>query len=68
MAPSGSSRGGSKIIDLSPAGPQPLSNEDGTVWVVYNGEIYNHAALRQELEALGHRFRARCDTEVLVHA
>jgi asparagine synthase (glutamine-hydrolysing) len=56
-----------KIIDLE-GGHQPLSNEDGTVWVVYNGEIYNHAALRQELEQKGHRFVTRCDTEVLVHA
>jgi asparagine synthase (glutamine-hydrolysing) len=56
-----------KIIDLE-GGHQPLSNEDGTVWVVYNGEIYNHTALRQELEARGHRFATRCDTEVLVHA
>ncbi len=56
-----------KIIDLE-GGHQPLSNEDGTVWVVYNGEIYNHAALHQELEARGHRFTTRCDTEVLVHA
>ena len=56
-----------KIIDLE-GGHQPLSNEDGTIWVVYNGEIYNHAALHQELEAKGHRFTTRCDTEVLVHA
>jgi asparagine synthase (glutamine-hydrolysing) len=56
-----------KIIDLE-GGHQPLSNEDGTVWVAYNGEIYNHAALRAELEGKGHRFVTRCDTEVLVHA
>jgi len=54
------------IIDLH-SGDQPMCNEDGTIWVVFNGEIYNHAALRTELEALGHRFRTRCDTEVLVH-
>jgi asparagine synthase (glutamine-hydrolysing) len=54
------------IIDLA-AGTQPLGNEDGTVWVTYNGEIYNHAALRAQLEATGHVFRTRCDTEVLVH-
>jgi asparagine synthase (glutamine-hydrolysing) len=55
------------IVDLR-AGQQPLSNEDGTIWIVYNGEIYNHAALRLELEALGHRYRTRCDTETIVHA
>jgi asparagine synthase (glutamine-hydrolysing) len=54
------------IIDL-PGGHQPLSNETGTVWVNYNGEIYNHAELREQLEGLGHQFRTRCDTEVLVH-
>lgn len=56
-----------KIIDLE-GGHQPMPNEDGTVWVVYNGEIYNHAPLRRELETLGHTFRSRCDTEVVVHA
>jgi len=56
-----------KIIDLE-GGHQPMPNEDGTVWVVYNGEIYNHATLRRELQILGHRFRSRCDTEVVVHA
>jgi asparagine synthase (glutamine-hydrolysing) len=55
------------IIDLA-SGQQPLANEDGTVLVVYNGEIYNFAALREELEARGHRFRTHCDTEVIVHA
>jgi len=54
------------IIDLE-GGRQPLCNEDETVWVVCNGEIYNHAELRRELEAAGHRFRTRSDTEVLVH-
>src|SRR3954451_2964334 len=53
------------IIDL-PSGHQPLANEGGTIWVNYNGEIYNHAELRQELLALGHQFKTRCDTEVLV--
>jgi asparagine synthase (glutamine-hydrolysing) len=56
-----------KIIDLE-GGAQPMSNEDDTVWVVFNGEIYNFPDLRAELEALGHRFRTRCDTEAIVHA
>jgi asparagine synthase (glutamine-hydrolysing) len=54
------------IIDLE-TGNQPLFNEDRTVAVVFNGEIYNHRALRDELEASGHRFYTRSDTEVLVH-
>src|SRR5438105_4324052 len=56
------------IIDLSDAGRQPLANEDGTVWITFNGEIYNFQALRRELEGLGHRFRTRTDTEAIVHA
>src|SRR4051812_17211510 len=55
------------IIDLA-TGDQPLSNEDGTIWVVFNGEIYNFADLRAELERAGHRFRTHTDTEVIVHA
>ncbi|HMF40307.1 MAG TPA: asparagine synthase (glutamine-hydrolyzing) [Polyangia bacterium] len=55
------------IVDLSPAGHQPMSNEDGTVWITFNGEIYNHASLRPGLEAKGHRFRSRTDTEAIVH-
>ncbi|HXV75791.1 MAG TPA: asparagine synthase (glutamine-hydrolyzing) [Candidatus Polarisedimenticolaceae bacterium] len=55
------------IIDLA-SGQQPLSNEDGTVWVSFNGEIYNFETLHAELEAKGHRFRTRCDTETIVHA
>ena len=55
------------IIDLS-TGQQPLTNETGTLWVVFNGEIYNYLELRAELETLGHRFRTRSDTEVIVHA
>ncbi len=55
------------IVDVA-AGHQPLPNEDGTVWIAFNGEIYNHAAIRRELEALGHRYRTRSDTETIVHA
>jgi asparagine synthase (glutamine-hydrolysing) len=54
------------IIDLA-TGDQPLSNEDGTVWTVFNGEIYNFAEVRAELEAAGHVFRTRTDTEIIVH-
>ncbi|HWF83256.1 MAG TPA: asparagine synthase (glutamine-hydrolyzing) [Vicinamibacterales bacterium] len=55
------------IIDLS-TGDQPLANEDHTIWVIFNGEIYNFAEIRSELEAFGHCFRTRTDTEVIVHA
>jgi asparagine synthase (glutamine-hydrolysing) len=55
------------IIDLS-GGHQPLSNEDGTIWVTFNGEIYNFRELRDELERLGHQFKTCSDTEVVVHA
>lgn len=55
------------VIDLS-TGAQPLGNEDGTIWVTYNGEIYNFQELRRELQGLGHRFHTdHCDTEVIVH-
>jgi asparagine synthase (glutamine-hydrolysing) len=54
------------IIDLA-GGDQPIANERSTVWVTYNGEIYNHLELRRELEARGHHFRTHADTEVLVH-
>ena len=55
------------IIDLSPAGHQPMSNEDGTVWITYNGEVYNFVALREGLEQAGHRFRSHTDTETILH-
>ena len=55
------------IVDLS-TGQQPLSNEDGSIWVVFNGEIYNHADIRRELESHGHHYRTKSDTETIVHA
>lgn len=55
------------IIDLQ-GGAQPLANEDGSVWITFNGEIYNHLELRRELEAKGHVFKTHCDTEAIVHA
>jgi asparagine synthase (glutamine-hydrolysing) len=56
------------IVDLSALAGQPMSNEDGSVWLTYNGEVYNHASLRPELAAAGHIFRTdHSDTEVLVH-
>lgn len=55
------------IIDLSPAGAQPMENEDGSLLLSYNGEVYNHLDLRRDLEARGHRFRSRTDSEVLLH-
>jgi asparagine synthase (glutamine-hydrolysing) len=55
------------IIDLSPAGAQPMTNEDGTVLTIFNGEIYNHRELRRSLELRGHRFKGRSDGEVLPH-
>jgi asparagine synthase (glutamine-hydrolysing) len=56
-----------KIIDLG-GGDQPFSSDDGDTVIAFNGEIYNHAELRRELEGLGHRFHTRCDTEVVLHA
>ena len=54
------------IVDVA-GGAQPLTNEDGAVWIAYNGEVYNHLELRRELEGLGHRFRTHSDTETIVH-
>jgi len=56
------------IIDLSEAGRNPLANEDGSIQITFNGEIYNFQSLRRELEGLGHRFRTQTDTEVIVYA
>jgi asparagine synthase (glutamine-hydrolysing) len=55
------------IIDLSDNGHQPMSNESGTVWIVYNGEVYNFPELREELQSKKHHFRSQTDTEVVVH-
>jgi asparagine synthase (glutamine-hydrolysing) len=55
------------IIDLSPAGHQPMANEDRSVWITYNGEVYNHAELRAGLEARGHQYRSETDTETILH-
>lgn len=55
------------IIDLSQAGHQPMCNEDGTVWIVYNGEIYGYHDIRKALIEKGHRFKSNTDTEVIVH-
>jgi len=54
------------IIDLG-TGQQPMSNEDGTVWITYNGEIYNYPDLKRELEKKGHRFKTNSDTEIIIH-
>ena len=56
-----------KIIDLSDAARQPMSNEDGSIWLIYNGEIYNYVELRRELEGAGHRFASATDSEVIIH-
>jgi asparagine synthase (glutamine-hydrolysing) len=55
------------IVDLSAAGHQPMRNEDGSVWLTYNGEVYNHEALRAELERKGHVYRSRTDSETILH-
>jgi asparagine synthase (glutamine-hydrolysing) len=56
-----------KIIDLTDAARQPMANEDASVWMIYNGEIYNYKELRVELERTGHRFASDTDSEVIVH-
>ena len=56
------------ILDLTDAGRQPMRTRDGRVWITYNGEVYNYVELKQELEALGHVFRTRTDTEVILAA
>jgi asparagine synthase (glutamine-hydrolysing) len=56
------------ILDLSPAGRNPMSNDDGTLWITYNGEVYNFREVRRELEAFGVRFRSETDTEVVLKA
>src|SRR5208282_2737225 len=57
---------GLSIIDVA-GGAQPMTNEDGTIWVTYNGELYNELEIRPELEAKGHRYQTVSDTESLVH-
>lgn len=56
------------IIDVSTAGNQPMANEDGSLQIIYNGEIFNHASLRPELERAGHTYTTHCDTETILHA
>ena len=56
------------IIDLSPKGHQPMCNEDETIWISYNGEIYNFREIKEQLEQKGHKFKSHTDTEVIIHA
>jgi len=56
------------IIDLSPAANQPMCNQDQTIWIVFNGEIYNHLEVRKELEKLGYKYKTRSDTETIIYA
>lgn len=56
------------IVDLSPLGNQPMHNEDSTIWLTCNGEIYNYPYLKDRLEGLGHTFYSNCDSEVIIHA
>jgi asparagine synthase (glutamine-hydrolysing) len=56
------------IVDLSPAGHQPMATRDGSIWIIFNGEIYNHLAIRAELEAKGYEYTSRSDTETILYA
>lgn len=56
------------IIDLSPAANQPMCNQDQSIWIVFNGEIYNHLEVRKELEKLGYKYRTKSDTETIIYA
>jgi len=56
------------IIDLSPSGHQPMSNKDGSLWLIFNGELYNYIELKEALQAKGHTFKSKSDSEVLLHA
>src|SRR5580700_3594117 len=56
------------IIDISALGHQPMANEDGSCHIVFNGEIFNHAAIRPVLERAGHHYKSRSDTETILHA
>src|SRR5579872_6212066 len=55
------------ILDLSPSGHMPMSNQDGSIWITHNGEVYNFRQLRSDLIAKGHHFVSETDTEVIVH-
>ena len=55
------------IIDLSPRGRNPMSNEDGTIWITFNGEIYNYKDFKSDLLNKGHQFRSKTDTEIIIH-
>ena len=55
------------VIDLSERGHQPMSNEDGSIWIAYNGEVYNFQELRENLLKQGHVFRSNTDTETIIH-
>src|SRR3989304_5384971 len=64
--PGGLGHRGLRVLDLPPAGHQPMGNEDGTLWIVFNGEIYDYEELRKGLLAAGHRLNSRTDTETLL--